>query len=85
MQPLVHCLATMVTVNDCANALLAIGAAPVMADAIEEVEEISALANAVVLNIGTLNTRTVTSMLVAGKRARALSLTGPGSAPFVPC
>ena len=71
MRPLVHCLTNMVTVNDCANALLAIGAAPVMADAIEEVEEIATLANAVVLNIGTLNTRTVTSMLVAGKQATA--------------
>lgn len=71
-RPLVHCITNMVTVNDCANALLAIGAAPVMADDLDEVAEIAALASAVVLNIGTLNQRTIRSMLAAGKKAVAL-------------
>lgn len=69
IRPLVHSITNYVTVNDCANALLAIGASPVMADAIEEMEDIAGLAGAVVLNIGTLNVRTVASMMAAGKRA----------------
>jgi len=70
--PLVHCITNYVTVNDCANALLAIGASPVMADDIDEVVEIASLANALVLNIGTLNVRTVQSMVAAGIRAMEL-------------
>lgn len=72
--PLVHVITNYVTVNDCANALLAIGASPIMADDKEEVEEITALAQALVLNIGTLNTRTVESMVLAGRRACKLGL-----------
>jgi len=68
-KPLVHCITNYVTVNDCANALLAVGASPVMADDIGEVAEIVSLANALVINIGTLNARTVQAMHVAGKRA----------------
>lgn len=68
--PLVHCITNYVTVNDCANALLASGAAPVMADAIEEAADIASIANALVINIGTLNGRTVESMLAAGAKAK---------------
>ncbi len=71
-KPLVHCITNYVTVNDCANALLAIGAAPVMADDLGEAAEIAALANAVVINIGTLNTRTIQSMSAAAGQAVAL-------------
>ena len=71
-KPLVHCLTNYVTVNDCANALLAVGASPVMADDIGEAADIAALANAVVINIGTLNARTIQSMFAAGKKARDL-------------
>ena len=70
--PLVHCITNYVTVNDVANVLLAIGARPVMADDPAEVEEITALSATLCLNIGTLNARTIPSMLLAGKRARAL-------------
>ena len=68
-KPLVHCITNYVTVNDCANALLAVGASPVMADDIGEVEDIVNIANALVINIGTLNTRTIRSMALAGKAA----------------
>lgn len=71
--PLVHCITNYVTVNDCANILLAAGAAPIMADDIEEVREITAICNALVINIGTLNGRTINSMLEAGKKANALN------------
>ena len=70
--PLVHCITNYVTVNDVANVLLAIGARPIMADDPEEVEEITALCAGLCLNIGTLNARTIPSMIAAGKRARAL-------------
>lgn len=68
-EPLVHHITNYVTVNDCANVVLAIGASPIMADDAGEVEEVTALADALVLNMGTLNQRTVGSMLAAGKKA----------------
>lgn len=71
-KPLVHSITNYVTVNDCANALLAVGASPVMADDPDEAADIAALADAVVLNIGTLNQRTIPAMFTAGKKAAAL-------------
>lgn len=73
-KPLVHHLTNYVTVNDCANITLAIGASPIMADEIEEVAEITSISSALVLNIGTLNKRTIESMLVAGERANEMSI-----------
>lgn len=71
--PLVHNVTNYVTVNDCANILLACGASPIMADDAAEVEEITSICGALNINIGTLNQRTIESMLLAGKRAVALS------------
>lgn len=73
-RPLVHHITNYVTVNDCANITLCLGAAPVMAEAIEEVEEMVALANVLVLNIGTLRRVQVDSMILAGHRANELSI-----------
>lgn len=70
--PLVHSITNYVTVNDCANIVLACGGAPIMADDINEVEEIITICNALVINIGTLNERTVAAMIKAGKKANAL-------------
>lgn len=67
--PLVHHITNYVTVNDCANVTLAIGASPVMADDREEAADMTSLASALVLNIGTLNARTVESMMISGKTA----------------
>ena len=72
--PLVHCITNYVTVNDCANIVLASGASPIMADDIGEVEDIVSISNALVLNIGTLNERTINSMLKAGKKANELNI-----------
>ena len=55
--------------NETANATLALGALPVMAHAREEVEEMVALAGALVLNIGTLSPPWVEAMLWAGRAA----------------
>jgi hydroxyethylthiazole kinase len=70
-RPLVHHITNTVTINDCANATLAIGGAPVMADAVEEVEEMAGLADALVLNIGTLSRQQVLAMVEAGHKANA--------------
>ena len=67
--PLVHNITNYVTVNDCANILLACGGSPIMADDIEEVEEIVSISSSLVINIGTLNSRTIESMIKAGKKA----------------
>ena len=71
--PLIHNITNYVTVNDCANIIIACGAAPIMADDRDEVEEITALCGGLNINIGTLNSRTIDSMLLAGKRANELN------------
>ena len=68
-RPLVHHITNYVTVNDCANMTLAAGASPVMADDPEEAAEMTGIASALALNIGTLNTRTIPSMFISGKEA----------------
>jgi hydroxyethylthiazole kinase len=70
-RPLVHQITNYVVMNETANATLALGALPVMAHAREEVEEMVALAGALVINIGTLSAPWVESMLAAGKAASA--------------
>lgn len=69
--PLVHNITNFVVMNDTANVLLALGASPVMAHALEEVREMVTYAGALVLNIGTLEERWIEAMLVAGEEANA--------------
>ncbi|MGN8913388.1 hydroxyethylthiazole kinase [Anaerofustis butyriciformans] len=71
--PLVHNITNYVTVNDCANILLACGGSPIMADDEGEVEEITSICSGLNINIGTLNKNTIPSMLLAGKKANELS------------
>jgi hydroxyethylthiazole kinase len=68
-RPLVHHITNHVTVNLVANVTLCTGALPVMAHAREEVEEMTSLASALVLNIGTLDPAQIDAMLLAGKKA----------------
>ena len=70
--PLIHNITNYVTVNDCANMLLACGASPIMSDAIDDVEDITAICGGLNINIGTLNERTIPSMFLAGKKANEL-------------
>jgi len=72
--PLVHQITNYVTVNDCANITLAVGASPIMADDISEAADITSVSSALVINIGTLNERTIASMLASGKRANELGI-----------
>ena len=70
--PLIHNITNYVTVNDCANILLACGGSPIMADDIAEVEEITSICGGLNINIGTLNARTIPAMFAAGKKANEL-------------
>ena len=71
-KPLVHNITNFVVMNYTANVLLATGASPVMAHAINEVEEMAGFAGSLVLNIGTLTNAWVDSMVIAGQKAGSL-------------
>jgi hydroxyethylthiazole kinase len=73
-KPLIHNITNFVVMNYTANVLLACGASPVMAHALEEVEEMVALAGALVLNIGTLNPAWIDAMAKAGREANRLGV-----------
>ncbi|KJS83403.1 MAG: hydroxyethylthiazole kinase [Peptococcaceae bacterium BICA1-8] len=68
-KPLVHHLTNTVTINDCANITLCFGALPVMANSIDEVEEIVENADSLVLNMGTLSNEQYNAIILAGKKA----------------
>lgn len=72
--PLVHNITNIVVANITANALIAIGASPIMAHAKEEVAQMVGISKALVLNIGTLSESIVESMLIAGKEANRLNI-----------
>ena len=67
--PLTHCITNSVTINDCANAVLAIGGSPFMAEDAEELEEVVTIADALVINIGKLSKEQINSMNVSAKVA----------------
>lgn len=70
--PLIHNITNYVVMNTTANALLAIGASPIMAHAHEEVEDMVAICGASVINIGTLDDYWANSMLKAAAKAQEL-------------
>lgn len=70
--PLVHSITNYVTSNDCANALLAVGASPVMADDIDDIRDITPKSASLNINIGTLHKETVKSMTEAGRISNRL-------------
>jgi len=86
--PLVHNITNYVVMNSTANALLAIGASPVMAHAPEEAEDMVNIASALVVNIGTLSAAWVNSMLKAARRAHEKGIpiiydpVGAGATPY---
>ncbi|MET1031993.1 hydroxyethylthiazole kinase [Domibacillus tundrae] len=87
-KPLVHNLTNTVVTNFTANGLLALGASPVMADAVEEAADMARIAGAVVLNIGTLTADKVEAMILAGKAANEKGIpvlfdpVGAGATPY---
>lgn len=86
--PLVHNITNYVVMNSTANALLAVGASPVMAHAVEEVEDMAAIAAALVINIGTLSPPWVAAMEKAAAAANRRSIpvvfdpVGVGATPY---
>lgn len=86
--PLVHNITNFVVMNFTANALLAVGASPVMAHAVEEVEDMVSIAGALVINIGTLSSHWVEGMKLAMKKAADLGKpiildpVGAGATPY---
>ena len=66
-QPMVHVLSNIVTANDCANLLLAVGARPIMAQAPQEAAEITAACSGTVLNLGTPDDNKFIACRAAGK------------------
>jgi len=70
-RPLIHNITNMVAMNDSANIILAIGGLPVMAHAQAEVREMVRAAGALVLNIGTLTSEQINSMIAAGEEANS--------------
>ncbi|WP_067726564.1 hydroxyethylthiazole kinase [Oceanobacillus damuensis] len=86
--PLIHHLTNQVVMNFTANGLLSFGAAPVMAKATEEAQEMASLANGVLINIGTLTAPDLNAMIVAGKTANergipvVLDPVGVAATPF---
>lgn len=69
-KPIVHCITNFVTVNDCANMILACGGSPTMAHHKDEVEDITSKSQSLVLNMGTLFD--LDSMIIAGKKSNQL-------------
>ncbi len=68
-KPLIHHITNYVVMNETANLTLCAGALPVMAHAREEVEDMVKSASALVLNIGTLSSKWIEAMIIAGKKA----------------
>ncbi|MFQ5443470.1 MAG: hydroxyethylthiazole kinase [Nitrospinales bacterium] len=73
-KPLIHNITNFVAMNYTANALLAMGASPMMAHAENEVKELVSSASALVLNIGTPSKARIAAMIIAGKKATALNM-----------
>ncbi len=86
--PLVHHITNYVTVNDCANICICAGGSPVMTDAREDIPDMVPISSAIVLNIGTLNARTVDSMILAADISNThnipiiLDPVGAGATPY---
>ena len=66
---LTHCITNSVTINDCANAILAIGGSPFMAEDAKELKEVVTIADVLVINIGKLSKNQIESMKISAKTA----------------
>ena len=68
--PLIHCITNPISINDCANILLAIGARPIMAEHPDEVAEITAIAKGLALNLGNITDARMASMKISAGAAK---------------
>lgn len=69
--PLIHCITNPISINDCANIVLAAGAKPIMAEHPDEVAEITAVSNALAVNLGNITDARMKSMMISGMTAKA--------------
>lgn len=69
-RPLIHCITNPISINDCANLILAAGGRPIMAEHPKEVAEITATAAALAVNLGNITDVRMESMVLAGQAAR---------------
>lgn len=72
--PLIHCITNPISINDCANGVLALGTKPIMAEHPKEVCEITAISNALALNLGNITDARIESIMLSGKKAKEMSL-----------
>lgn len=88
-KPLIEHMTNFVTINDCANVTLSIGASPVMADGDDEVRDMTAISNALVINFGIINIQSAETMIKAIKSANenrvpvVFDPVGMGAIPFI--
>lgn len=68
-KPLIHCITNPISIHDCANVILAVGARPIMAEHPAEVEEITASSGALMLNLGNITDARIKSMKCSMRRA----------------
>lgn len=73
-QPLIHCITNPISINQCANGILAIGARPMMAEHPKEVSEITRTAQALMLNLGNITDVRMESMLISAKTANKIGI-----------
>lgn len=69
-KPLIHCITNPISINQCANAVLAVGARPIMAEHPKEVREITDTAGALMLNLGNITDVRMTSMQISARTAK---------------
>lgn len=67
---LIHCITNPISINQCANAILAVGARPIMAEHPKEVCEITETAGALMLNLGNITDARLESMQISTQTAK---------------
>lgn len=74
VQPLIHCITNHISINDCANAVLALGAKPIMAEHPDEVSEITACAQSLAVNLGNISGSRMKAIINSGRTAAEYKL-----------
>ena len=72
--PLINCLTNHITINDCANVILEVGGKPIMAEHHKEVEEITAISNSLVINIGNITNERMKAIMLSGNVAKVKNI-----------
>ena len=73
-QPLIHCITNLISINDCANAVLAVGAKPIMAEHPRETAGITEISSALAVNLGNITDARMESILISGRTAARMNI-----------